>query len=188
MNKMLMLCALAALFILGLTGCTSTTKVEWGGKTAVRQPDGTVLTDDKGTPYYESGKNVYKDSNMLTKREERDLKVKANADGSYEAALGSRVNDVSENGIKMVTGSIEATTKLVSACAAAYATIAGGATADAATTVVSKMISYFTSKGGKVDNATVTTDKASGTVQISDGTVCTTCTADGTCSDGACTP
>lgn len=181
---MVTLAAIAA----AMTGCTSSTRVEWGGKTAVRQPDGTVLVDDKGTPYYESGKNVYKDSNMLTKREERDLKVKANADGSYEAALGSRVNDVSENGIKMVTGGIEATTKLVSACAAAYATIAGGATADAATTVVSKMIGYFTGKGGNVENATVTADKENGTVKISDGSVCTTCTADGTCSDGSCNP
>ena len=188
MNKMLILCALMALFIAGLTGCTSYTEIKWGGKTALRNADGTVITSPQGEPYYETAPNTYEDHNWLTKREERDVAVEARPDGSYTAKLGGRTNDVSENGIKMVTGGIEATTKLVSACAATYATIAGGATADAATTVVSKMISYFTSKGGNVDNATVTTDKESGTVKISDGTVCTTCTADGTCSDGACTP
>ena len=187
--KKTMMIAFAAVVAAMTVGCTSTTRIEWGGKKAVRQPDGTVLVDANGTPHYESDKNVYKDSNWLTKREERDVKVKVNPDGSYEAGIGSRVNDVSTNGIAMVTGGIAETTKLVSACAAAYVTIAGGgAQADVASAVVTKMIGYFASKGGDVDKATVTTDAASGTVKISDGAVCTTCTADGTCSDGSCNP
>ena len=173
-----------------MTGCTSSTRIEWGGKTAVRQPDGTVLVDEKGTPHYESEKNVYKDSNWLTKREERDVKVKVNADGSYEAGIGSRVNDVSSNGVSMVTGGIEATTKLVSTCAAAYATIAGGgAQADTVTSVVTKMISYFTGKGGDAAKATVSTD--GNAVKVTDGTTTILCDKDGNCSDcatGACNP
>lgn len=188
MKKMMMV-ALAAGAAAMMTGCTSSTKIAWGGKTAVRQPDGTVLTDEKGTPHYESEKNVYEDSNWLTKREERDVHVKVGADGSYEAGIGSRVNDVSTNGIKMVTGGIDATTKLVSTCAAAYVTIAGGgAQADTVTSVVTKMIGYFTSKGGDAAKATVTTE--GGKVKVTDGTTCVTCDKDGNCtacSDGAVT-
>ena len=185
MNKMLMLCALAALFIAGLTGCTSYTEIKWGGKTALRNSDGTVIVSPQGEPYYETAPNTYEDHNWLTKREERDVAVEARPDGSYTAKLGGRTNDVSENGIKMVTGSIEATTRLVSECAAAYVKIAGGGVATNATTaVVSKIIQAFTSGGGNAENAKVTTtDKG---VQVSDGTICTTCTPDGTCTTGAC--
>lgn len=182
MKRMLMLVALAALTAV-FTGCTSSTRIEWGGKMAVRQPDGTVLVDATGTPHYESEKNVYKDSNWLTKREERDVKVKVNADGSYEAGIGSRVNDVSTNGIAMVTGGLDATTKLVSTCAAAYMTIAGGgAQADTATALASKLVSYFVDKGGNADKATVSTDAASGTMTVTDGTTSVQC------KDGVCSP
>ena len=183
MKQILILAALVAVF----AGCTSSTSIKWGGKKAVRDADGTVLTAADGSPYYESEPNIYDDFNWLTKREERDVKVDVQSDGAYTASLGSRVNDVSTNGIAMVTGGIGAMTKLVSTCAAAYATIAGGgAQADAATAIVSKMVKYFTDKGGDAEKAAVTTDTVAGTVKISDGTICTSCTADGVCSD--CTP
>ena len=176
----MMMAALVAAFV----GCTSTTRIEWGGKRAVRDSDGNVVKASDGSPFYEADKNIYKDSNCLTKREERDVKVEVRPDGSYTASLGSRVNDVSTNGIAMVTGGIGAMTKLVSTCAAAYVTIAGGgAQADTTAAIVSKMISYFTSKGGNTEKAAVSTDGATGTVKISDGTVCTSCTADGVCSE-----
>ena len=183
MKKLMILAALGAAF----AGCTSSTHIEWGGRTALRDSGGNVIMAPDGSPYYESAKNKYDDFNWLTKREERDVKVEVESDGAYTASLGSRVNDVSTNGIAMVTGGIGAMTKLVSTCAAAYATIAGGgAQADAATAIVSKMVKYFKDKGGNAEKATVTTDTAAGTVKISDGTVCTSCTADGVCSD--CTP
>ena len=181
--KNLMMVAFAACAA-ALVGCTSSTSIKWGGKKAVRQPDGTVLANDKGEPYFESERNEYEDSNWLTKREERDVKVKVNQDGSYEAGIGSRVNDVSSNGVTMVTGGIDATTKLVSTCAAAYVTIAGGgAQADTVTSVVTKMIGYFTSKGGDASKATVTTDDATKTIKVSDGTTCVSCDKDGNCSE-----
>ena len=190
--KNLMMVAFAACAA-ALVGCTSSTSIKWGGRTAVRQPDGTVLANDKGEPFYESERNEYEDSNWLTKREERDVKVKVNADGSYEAGIGSRVNDVSSNGVAIVTGSIDATTKLVSTCAAAYVTIAGGgAQADTVTSVVTKMIGYFKSKGGDAAKAKVTTED--GKVKVSDGTTCVSCDKDGNCTecsdctDGSCSP
>jgi len=183
MKKTMILAALVAVF----AGCTSSTSIKWGGKKAVRNADGAVLTAADGSPYYESEPNVYEDSNWLTKREERDVKVDVQSDGAYTASLGSRVNEVSTNGIAMVTGGINAMTKLVSTCTAAYVTIAGGgAQVDTTTAIVNKMVKYFTDKGGNAEMATVTTDETVGTVKISDGKVCTSCTADGTCSD--CTP
>lgn len=187
MKRMTMI-ALAACAAAIVTGCTSSTRIEWGGKTALRQPDGTVLVDGNGTPFYESEKNVYKDSNWLTKREERDVSVKVNADGSYEAGIGSRVNDVSSNGVAMVTGGIDAATRLVSACAAAYATIAGGgAQTDTVLSVAQKVYAFFASKGGDAAKATVTTE--GGTVRVTDGTTTIQCDRDGnctSCADGAC--
>ena len=62
----------------------------------------------------------------------------------------------STNGTAMVTGGIDAMTRLVSTCAAAYVSIAGGgAQADATTAVVSKVVGYFTSKGGDAGKATI---------------------------------
>ena len=179
--KKLTMIALAATAA-AMTGCTSSTRIEWGGKTAVREPDGTVLKMPDGTPCYESEKNTYKDSNWLTKREERDVKVEVKPDGSYSAALGSRVNDVSSNGVAMVTGGINALTKLVSTCAAAYVTIAGGgAQADTTTAVVSKLVGYFVNRGGDASKATVTT--ADGKMIVSDGSTCVECDAAGNCSE-----
>ena len=180
--KILMMVFAVLCMALVMMGCTSSTKISWGGKTAVRQPDGTVLANDKGEPFFESEKNVYEDSNWLTKREERDVHVKVGADGSYEAGIGSRVNDVSSNGVTMVTGGIDATTKLVSTCAAAYVTIAGGgAQADTALNVAGKVISYFTSKGGDASKATVTAED--GKVKVTDGTTCVSCDKDGNCAE-----
>lgn len=177
---MMTLAAIAA----AMTGCTSSTRIEWGGKTAVRDLDGTVLKMPDGTPYFESEKNVYKDSNCLTKREERDVKVDVKADGSYTASLGSRVNDVSTNGIAMVTGGIDSVTRLVSTCAAAYVTIAGGgAQADVTTAVVSKVIGYFVNRGGDASKARVTVDEAAKTLKVDDGSTCVQCDAAGNCSE-----
>ena len=65
--------------------------------------------------------------------------------------------------------------------AAAYVTIAGGgAQADTTTAIVSKVIKYFTDKGGNVEKATVTTDEAAKTLKVDDGTTCISCDAAGT--------
>lgn len=180
MKKVLFAACMAAL----ACGCTSSTQIEWGGRTAVRNADGSIVVAPDGSPYYESQPNRYRDSNWLTRREERDVSVKVSPDGGYEAGIGSRVNDVSTNGVAMVTGGIDSTTRLVSACAAAYATVAGGgAQADTAAAVVAKMVSYFAGKGGDASRATV--NVSDGKVTISDGTVSTDCSVDGTCAPSA---
>ena len=178
MKLIMILAALVAAF----AGCTSSTHIEWGGQSALRNPDGTIITSPEGTPYYESAKNRYDDFNWLTKREEREVSVEVQPTGAYTASLGSRVNDVSTNGIAMVTGGIGALTKLVSTCAAAYVTIAGGgAQADATTAIVSKIVKSFADKGGNTEKATVTTDSTKNTLKVSDGSTCVECDAAGNC-------
>ena len=92
--------------------------------------------------------------------------------------------------ILAVSGGIDSMTKLVSTCAAAYVTIAGGgAQADTVTSVVTKMISYFTSKGGDASKATVSND--GNAVKVTDGKTTILCDKDGNCSDcsdGSCNP
>ena len=98
----------------------------------------------------------------------------------YESGMDSNV-------VALVHTSMDGLTKLTEAVGEAYVKIAGGgAQADTTLKSASKIINYFRDKGGNVEKATVTTDTAAGTVKISDGTVCTSCTADGVCSD--CTP
>jgi hypothetical protein len=87
----------------------------------------------------------------------------------------------------LVKGSLDGLTKLVAACADAYTKVAGGgAQADVALSTAGKIINYFSSKGGDVSKATVKTDTASNTVQITDGSTCVQCDAAGNCSD--CSP
>ncbi len=84
---------------------------------------------------------------------------------------------------QLVHTSLEGLTKLVATAADAYVKVAGGgAQADTALSTASKIISYFSSKGGDVSKATVATDTASNTVKVSDGTTTVTCDKDGNCS------
>ena len=80
--------------------------------------------------------------------------------------------------------SLDGLTKLVATAADAYVKVAGGgAQADTAISVAQKVISYFSSKGGDVTKATVTTDTASNTVKVTDGETTVQCDAQGNCTD-----
>lgn len=85
---------------------------------------------------------------------------------------------------QLVHTSLDGLTKLIATAADAYVKVAGGgAQADTAINVAQKLVSYFNKKGGDVSKATVTTDTASNTVTISDGTTSVSCDSAGNCSD-----
>lgn len=87
----------------------------------------------------------------------------------------------------LVHTSLDGLTQLVATAAEAYVKVAGGgAQADTALSTAKKIISYFSDKGGDVSKATVSTNTASNTVQVTDGTTCVQCDASGNCTD--CTP
>lgn len=180
--KKVMFAALCAGFAVAMTGCVSE-ELTWGGMKAVRQPDGTVLVDQAtGKPYYEKDQNHLDRFSHLTDVELKELHVKADGD-SYEAHLGSLGSFSGSNTVNVINAGLSGTTKLVAECGVLYAKIAGGATADVATSVVSKMIAYFKSAGGDTEKATAIIDKSKNAVQISDGSTCIECTADGICKE-----
>ena len=183
MNKLTLIAALVGCAI--LTGCVSE-EIIWGGDKAVRQPDGTVLVNkDTGAPYYEKEKNHLKRFSHLNDVEFKDFHVKADKD-SYEAGIGTLGSFTGSNTIGVIDASLGGATKLVAECGVLYTKIAGGATVDVASAAVSKVVSFFKSKGGDVDKATATVEGDK--LQITDGTTCVSCTADGTCTECAPTP
>lgn len=87
----------------------------------------------------------------------------------------------------LVHTSLDGFTKLVATAADAYVKVAGGgAQADTAINVASKVVKFFSDKGGDVSKATVTADTASNAIKVTDGTTCVSCDTAGNCSD--CTP
>ena len=181
MHKIMLIAAFAAVAI--LAGCVSE-ELTWGGNKAVRQPDGTVLVDkDTGKPYYEKEQNHLERFSHLNDIEMKELHVKAAGD-SYEAHLGQLGSFTGSNTIGVINSSLSGMTKLVAECGVLYAKIAGGASTDVATAVISKAIAYFKSNGGNVDKAQASTEGDK--LTISDGSVCTTCTPDGNCTIGNC--
>lgn len=180
MNKLTLIAALVGCAI--LTGCVSE-EITWGGEKAVRNPDGTVLVNkDTGAPYYEKEQNHLDRFAHLNDTELKDFHVKADRE-SYEAAIGTLGSFTGSNTIGVINASLGGATKLVAECGVLYTKIAGGVTADVASSAVSNAVSFFKSKGGDVDkaNATIDDDK----LKITDGTTCVTCTADGTCTECA---
>ncbi len=87
----------------------------------------------------------------------------------------------------LVAASFDGGTKLVTAIGDAYVKIAGGgAQASTVLSSAAKVYEYFTGAGGDPEKAVVTTDTASNTLRVSDGSTCVECDAQGNCS--TCTP
>ena len=186
-EKHMIIAALAALTA-AFVGCTSTT-IEWGGQNAVRDADGHVLTDPSGKPYYEKPQNYYHQNKHWTDEKVQDLRVAANADGSYEATLGHYDSVVNaSNLVALVREGLSGSAELAGRIGAAIATSGGSVAAEggagAIVALAKQAYSSFKSGGGDESKAVVSTS-ANGTVSVSDGKVCTTCT-DGSCTTGSC--
>lgn len=96
---------------------------------------------------------------------------------NYESGADSNL-------VALVDTSITGATKLIATAAEAYVKVAGGgAQADTAIAIGQKIYNFFKSKGGDESKATVSTDTASNTVKISDGSTCVQCDAAGNCTD-----
>ena len=84
----------------------------------------------------------------------------------------------------LVQTSLDGLTKLAVAVGEAYEKIAGGGAQASTVLKTSKsVLEYFTSKGGDPTKAKVTTDTASNTIKVDDGTTCIQCDAQGNCSE-----
>ena len=84
---------------------------------------------------------------------------------------------------QLVQTSLDSMTKLATAVGEAYAKIAGGAQTATALDVAAKVANYFKNSGGDAEKATVTTDTATGTLTVTDGSTSVSCDAAGNCKD-----
>ena len=173
MKQILILVALVAATM--VTGCKSI-EVERHGQQVATYTDtnGVVkaVCDSKGKPvvldggwsidYFQHGN--WQKFDMLTAQAGPGVSVTIN---KYESGMDSNV-------VALVHTSLDGLTKLTEAVGEAYVKICGGgAQADTALKSTSKIVNFFRDKGGNVEKATVTTDEESGTLKISDGTICT---------------
>lgn len=166
-----------------LAGCRAVTVENYGEEIARDADDKPVTLADGRIQTVRKGWKVHHNQHwMTTTADSMSATVKPE---EIAFALNGLNTKPSEELNKMVGTSLDGLTKLVVACADAYTKIAGGgAQADTALSSAKKMLEYFTSKGGDVSKATVTTD--ANTVKVDDGTTCITCDAAGNCTD--CTP
>lgn len=164
----------------GISGCRAVTVENYGEEIARDADDKPVTLADGRIQTVRKGWKVHHNQHwMTTTADSMSATVKPE---EIAFALNGLNTKPSEELNKMVGTSLDGLTKLVVACADAYTKIAGGgAQADTALSSAKKMLEYFTSKGGDVSKATVTTD--ANTVKVDDGTTCITCDAAGNCTD-----
>ncbi len=185
--KKLMIAMLSAVSIM-LVGCKSI-EVERHASTlaTVQNADGTVsvVKDAQNNPVILDGGWSVDYFQHWNWQEFDSLSAKA---GSAELAINNyRGGADATNLTALVSASFDGGTKLVTAIGEAYVKIAGGG-AQASTVLSSaqKVYEYFTGKGGDPEKATVSTDTASNTLKVSDGSTCVECDAAGNCT--SCTP
>lgn len=115
-----------------------------------------------------------------------DLGVMTN--GTVYLRLDSYHRDLSTNSVVMVKTIFDGSANLALAVAKAYAALQTGGGSEAASSIASKVVKYFKSKGGDESKSTVTADSSTGTLTVTDGTTCISCDTSGNCSDCMHTP
>ncbi len=177
--KKLMMIALAACAAV-ITGCRAVTVENYGEEIARDAESKPVTLADGRIQTVKKGWKVHHNQHwMNTKADSIEAHIKPE---DIAFAMNGLNTQPSEELNKLVGTSLDGLTKLVVACADAYTKIAGGgAQADVALTSAKKVLEYFSSKGGDLTKATVTTD--GGVLKVSDGSTCVQCDAAGNCSE-----
>ena len=117
----------------------------------------------------------------------KGLSIGVETNGTVRMDLDTYGRDLSTNAVTMTREMFSGGAQLAIAIGDAYCKIAGGgAQADTVTKVVAKAYNLFKGAGGDETKATVTTDPATGTLKVSDGTTCVTCDKSGNCTAGTC--
>lgn len=176
--KKLMMIALAACAAV-ITGCRAVTVENYGEEIARDADEKPVTLADGRIQTVKKGWRVHHNQHwMNTKADSIEAHIKPE-DISF--AMNGLNTQPSEELNKMVGTSLDGLTKLVVACADAYTKIAGGgAQADTALNVGKMVLEYFSSQGGDLSKATVTTT-ANNKLQVTDGATSVECDAAGNC-------
>ncbi|MBQ1428420.1 MAG: hypothetical protein IIZ06_02020 [Kiritimatiellae bacterium] len=162
-----------------LAGCRAVTVENYGEEIARDADDKPVTLADGRIQTIKKGWRVHHNQHwMNTKADSIEAHIKPE-DISF--AMNGLNTQPSEELNKMVGTSLDGLTKLVVACADAYTKIAGGgAQADTALAAGKKVLEYFSSQGGDLSKATVTTT-ANNKLQVTDGATSVECDAAGNC-------
>jgi len=124
-------------------------------------------------------------SPLYAKEELRGLEIGVSTNGYVHLSLGDYSRDLSTNSVMIVKEMFSGGAQLAISIGDAYTKIAGGgAQASTVLDIAKKVYSAFTTAGGDVQNATVSTSGYN--LTVSDGSVCTTCTTEGSCTTCSC--
>ena len=187
--KNIMFFALAAAFVVCLTGCQ--TKI-----TAEKNPEQVFLIQEKVTvngteqiitkdiKIASGGWHATARSPLYATEALEGLNLGVQTNGTVYLSLGKYNRDLSTNSVVMVEEMFSGGARLFKEIGDAYVKIAGGG-AQAATVmdVAAKAGNFFVSKGGDPAKATVAVDDAAKKLTISDGSTCIECSDTGVCSD-----
>ena len=108
-----------------------------------------------------------------------DLGVMTN--GTVYLRLDSYHRDLSTNAVTMVKTIFDGSANLALAVAKAYATISSAGATGAGSSIASKVVSYFKSRGGDESKSTVTAEGDK--LTVTDGTTTIQCDSAGNCTD-----
>lgn len=148
---------------------------------AVVQTNGVDVVITTGYMVTSGGWYATARSPLYAKEELRGLNIGVSTNGTVSLALDSYERDLSTNAVVMVKTIFDGSANLALAVAKAYATISTGGATDASSALVSKVVSYFKSKGGDPGKSTVTAEGDK--ITVTDGTTCVQCDAAGNCTD-----
>ncbi len=187
--KKLIIVLMAAALSAAFTGCQTAVHIECDATTPLPIQQ---LVNDNGTNrvittgYFEGRPHylVTARSPLWARESVAKFGAEVGAGGTWNINADGYSRDLSTNAVAITKEMFAGGANLAIAIGDAYTKIAGGG-AQAATvlSVAQRVCSYFASKGGDASKATVTTDSASNTLKVSDGTTCVECDANGNCTD-----
>ena len=185
-RKMFRIVALLGVSVVMCAGCQTRITAEKFAEVAhpiqaVVQTNGVDVVITTGYMVTSGGWYATARSPLYAKEELRGLNIGVSTNGTVSLALDSYERDLSTNAVVMVKTIFDGSANLALAVAKAYATISTGGATDASSALVSKVVSYFKSKGGDASKSTVTAEGDK--ITITDGTTCVQCDAAGNCSE-----
>jgi len=185
-RKMFRIVALLGVSVVMCAGCQTRITAEKFAEVAhpiqaVVQTNGVDVVITTGYMVTSGGWYATARSPLYAKEELRGLNIGVSTNGTVSLALDSYDRDLSTNAVVMVKTIFDGSANLALAVAKAYATISTGGATDASSALVSKVVSYFKSKGGDAAKSTVTAEGDK--ITVTDGTTCVQCDAAGNCTD-----
>ena len=169
---MMMLAACAAAMMTVTTGCVAIEVEDYGDEVVKDSAGNPVCASNGVVQTVHKGQRWHYNKNMVEQSyDEIDFKRKPGDD--IEFKIANYKDQVSAELNKVVETSFKGAAELAAKIGAAIATSGGSVAGDAAAAAITQSVKNYISKGGSVENATVTCKD--GNCTITDGTVTEVC-------------